>query len=126
MTGKQKTRQYTILVADDDSAILDATSMILEDEGYNVQTSSDGNTIIGSKRTLPDLLLLDIWMSGKDGREICRQIKQNTSTKHIPVIMVSANRDTEKIAKEVGAEDFITKPFDIDELLVKVDKHLRN
>jgi DNA-binding response OmpR family regulator len=119
-------RQHTILVADDDPAILDATSMILEDEGYNVLTSSNGNTVMDSKKNLPDLLLLDIWMSGKDGREICRQIKSTEQTKHIPVIMISANRDTEKIAKEVGAEDFITKPFDIDELLMKVDRHIKS
>lgn len=125
MTGI-KSRQYTILVADDDSAILDATSMILKDEGYRVLTSFNGNTVIDFKKNPPDLLLLDIWMSGKDGREICKQLKNNQLTKSIPVIMISANRDTEKIAREVGAEDFITKPFDIDELLMKVDKHLKN
>lgn len=126
MSGKQKARKYTILVADDDSAILDATSMILEDEGYRVLTSSNGNTIAAFKKNPPDLLLLDIWMSGKDGREICKQLKNDQLTKNIPVIMISANRDTEKIAREVGAEDFITKPFDIDELLMKVDKYIRN
>jgi DNA-binding response OmpR family regulator len=119
-------RKYSILIADDDSAILDATSMILEDEGYKVRTSSDGKAVDDLTGELPDLLLLDIWMSGKDGREICRQVKNNLRTKHIPVIMISANRDTEKIAMEAGAEDFITKPFDIDVLLEKVQKHLRN
>lgn len=126
MNGKPVKRKYTIVVADDDPAILDATSMILKDEGYAVRTSLNGNIVIDSKKDFPDLVLLDIWMSGKDGREICKQVKNTKQTQHIPVIMISANRDTEKIAREVGAEDFITKPFDIDELLMKVDKYIRN
>lgn len=118
------TKGKKILVADDDLAILDATSMILTDEGYDVQTTANGATVQDLKDNFPDLLLLDIWMSGQDGRDICKFIKTNEKTKHIPVIMVSANRDTEKIAREAGAEDFIAKPFDIDELLQKVDKYI--
>ena len=122
--GNQKKNQITIMIADDDPAILDATTMILEDEGYQVKTAADGEAISQIKKNMPDLLLLDIWMSGQDGRDICRDIKSNAATKHIPVIMISANRDTEKIAREAGAEDFIAKPFDIDYLLQKVRDNL--
>ena len=114
------------MIADDDPAILDATSMILVDEGYDVETTTDCHKLHILKSQLPDLLLLDIWMSGLDGRDVCKFVKKNKRTSHIPVIMISANRDTEKIAKEVGAEDFIAKPFDITELLAKVEKHLKN
>lgn len=117
-------QRHKILIADDDPAILDATSMILEDEGYEVATTANGSTLKNLKGNCPDLLLLDIWMSGQDGRDICKAIKKDASLRHIPVIMVSANRDTEKIAKESGAEDFITKPFDIDVLLGKVQKYV--
>jgi CheY-like chemotaxis protein len=68
----------------------------------------------------PDLLLLDIWMSGLDGREICKALKLQDHTKHIPIILVSANRDTEQIAHDAGADDFLNKPFDMDDLLRKV------
>src|SRR5918911_300930 len=92
-----------ILIADDDPAILDALQMMLEDEGYEVTTTVDGETVCKMEKEYPDLLLLDIWMSGMDGRDICKQLKKNHLTKSIPVIMFSANKDTEKIAREAGA-----------------------
>ena len=111
-----------ILVADDDPAILEAVQMILELEGYVVETSTDGETIYKMKKNYPDLLLLDIWMSGQDGRELCKFVKKDPQTKHIPVILISASRDIRQSAKEAGADDFIPKPFEMDHLLNKV-KH---
>lgn len=113
-----------ILVADDDPAILDSLSIMLEDAGYEVITTVDGQTVKEVKDKLPDLILLDIWMSGMDGRDICRSLKNNSKTKSIPIIMFSANKDTEKIAKEAGADGFIAKPFDMTEMLELVEKHL--
>jgi CheY-like chemotaxis protein len=72
---------------------------------------------------LPDLLLLDIWMSGMDGKEICKHLKSQEVTKHIPIIMISANKDTQKIAFECGADDFIAKPFQMKNLLQKVAQY---
>jgi CheY-like chemotaxis protein len=63
-------------------------------------------------------------MSGQDGREICKFLKTNDLTKDIPIIMISANRDTEKMAKESGADDFLEKPFQMKDLLEKVVKHI--
>jgi DNA-binding response OmpR family regulator len=111
-----------ILVADDDEAILDALILILEDAGYEVEATDNGMTIRDSLSNSPDLLLLDIRMSGWNGRDICRYLKSQEATKHIPIILFSANRDTEKLAREAGADDFITKPFDIDELLEKIEQ----
>lgn len=114
----------TILVADDDPAILDSIQIILEDEGYNVITTVNGETVAKMFEEQPDLLLLDIWMSGQDGRDICKALKSQDTTRHIPIIMISANKDTEEMAKISGANDFLSKPFEIDDLLKKVKKHL--
>lgn len=112
-----------ILVADDDPAIVDCIQLILEDEGYDVETTLDGALVGKLIEKKPHVLLLDIWMSGYDGRDICKKLKANNSTKGIPVILISANKDTEKISMEAGADDFIGKPFEIDELLEKVKKY---
>jgi len=113
-----------ILVADDNPAILDALKIMLEEEGYAVETTVDGATALDMKGRLPDLLLLDIWMSGIDGRDICKHLKKTTATKHIPVIMVSATKDIEQIAKDSGANDFISKPFQMEHLLAIVAKQV--
>jgi len=114
-----------IMVAEDDPGILDAMSQMLEGEGYEVVASVDAGIIEKIYDILPDLLLLDIWMSGVDGRDICRKLKNQEVTKHIPVIMVSANKDTKVIAKEAGADDYLAKPFEMDELLAMAEKYTR-
>ena len=113
-----------ILVADDDPAIVDAIKLMLELYDYEVSTTVDGETIFKMEKEYPDLLLLDIWMSGQDGREICKFLKNNPLTKHIPIIMISASRDIIQSAKDAGADDFIAKPFQMDELLQKVEKYI--
>lgn len=114
-----------ILVVDDDLAILEVIKIILEDKGYNVLTNSNGATVHTSiEEHQPDLILLDIWMSGFDGRDISKKLKSHHKTQHIPVIVISAHNDTEKMAKEAGADDFLAKPFDIEDLLTKVESHL--
>lgn len=115
-----------ILVSDDDLAILDAIRMILEDEGYEVTTQPEGQKLYDLKGELPDLILLDVWMSGVDGRDICKYLKSKEETKHIPIIMISANNSTERIATEAGANGFITKPFELTRLLATVKKHLES
>jgi DNA-binding response OmpR family regulator len=64
--------------------------------------------------------LLDVLLSGKDGRTIARQLKSQEDTKHIPIIMFSAHPSAEQTAREAGADDFIAKPFEIDDLLEKI------
>ena len=110
----------TILIADDDEGILDATQAILEFEGYQVNITVDGSAVLRLQGKLPDLLLLDIWMSGQDGTDICRQLKSNHATKGLPVLMISASRDIEQYAMDAGADDFLAKPYEMDELLEKV------
>ena len=108
------------MIADDDPGIVDAIEMVLEFEGYQVSSTIDGSTILDMKRELPDLLLLDIWMSGEDGRAICKKLKESELTKNIPVIIVSASKDIKESALAAGADDFLAKPFEIKDLLNKI------
>lgn len=115
----------TILIADDDPGILDALKIMLEEVGgYQVDTTMFGESVLQKNDDLPDLILLDLWMSGIDGREICEKLKSNEDTKHIPVMIFSANKDIKHIANSVGADDYLPKPFQMKELLAKVEKHL--
>jgi CheY-like chemotaxis protein len=114
-------KQKKIMIADDDPGIVDAIEMLLEFEGYEVTSTVDGSTVLDMKENLPDLLLLDIWMSGEDGRDICKKLKQEPLTKNIPVIMVSASRDIKESAMEAGADDFLAKPFEMNDLLKKIE-----
>ncbi|RZK35125.1 MAG: response regulator transcription factor [Hymenobacter sp.] len=113
--------QKRILIADDDPGIVDAVEMLLEFEGYDVSTTLTGSTVLSLNDNLPDLLLLDIWMSGEDGRDICKKLKEDTSKKHIPVIMISASKDVKESAMKAGADDFLAKPFDMNDLLKKIE-----
>lgn len=113
-----------ILVADDDPAIVESTTLILEEHGYKVDSTVDGETIYKMEKEYPDLLVLDIWMSGQDGREICKYLKKKELTKHIPIIMISASQDVKRSATEAGANDFLAKPFDMNELIKKIEKFI--
>ena len=108
------------MIADDDPGIVDAIEMLLEFEGYKVIPTVDGSTVIDMENELPDLLLLDIWMSGEDGRNICKKLKQVETTKNIPIIMVSASQDIKESALAAGANDFLAKPFEMNNLLSKI------
>jgi DNA-binding response OmpR family regulator len=110
-----------ILVADDDPAIVESTTLILKEFGYEVDSTIDGQTIYKMEKDLPDVLLLD--MSGQDGREICKYLKKVETTKNIPIIMISASRDIRASAKEAGADDFLAKPFNMDDLIEMIEKY---
>jgi DNA-binding response OmpR family regulator len=110
-----------ILVVDDEPDILEFLQLILEDEGYTVVTTSKAEYVEKLQNgRLPDLILLDVLLSGKDGRDIVKQLKSQVETKHIPVIMFSAHPSAEETARAAGADDFIAKPFEMDILLAKL------
>jgi len=113
-----------ILVADDDPAIIDCLQIILEEANYVVETASNGDTIPKVKQFHPDLILLDVWMSGEDGRTICKTLKSQQQTKNIPIIMISATSYIEESTRKAGAEDFIPKPFHMEELLDRVGRYI--
>lgn len=113
-----------ILVVDDDLGIIEALKVALENEElYDITTTTKGEDVrelINKKR--PDLILLDVLLSGVDGRDICKELKRGDGTKKIPIIMISAHPTAERSARECGADEFIPKPFDIDTLLDTVKK----
>ncbi len=116
-----------IAVVDDDPDVLDALQMTLEDEGYDVTATEKGEyaeNLPDTNENLPDLIILDVLLSGKDGRTICQKLKSQQETRHIPIIMISAHPNAKQSVKEVGADDFLAKPFDVDELLALVAKYL--
>ncbi|MBX2923089.1 MAG: response regulator [Chitinophagaceae bacterium] len=105
-------RKKKIYVADDDVNILELMHTILELQGYEVTTSPDGLSLQTLTET-PDMVFLDIAMSGSDGSEICYQYKRNPGTSDVPVVLVSANVNLQEIADNCGANDVLPKPFDI-------------
>lgn len=106
-----------ILVVEDDPAIGDMLQMMLSDAGYEVEVQVDGQVVQQVQEPLPDLLVLDIRLSGTDGRTICRQLKSQQATSHLPIIILSAHQDTGRLAREAGANDFLVKPFGMGDLL---------
>ena len=117
------TRQKMIMVVDDSQGVLDVMTIMLELGGYQVTTTIDGRILHNLKEPLPDLILLDIMISGTDGRELCKVLKKNKKTKSIPVILISANIDIEKISKACGADGYLPKPFDMKNMLDLVEWH---
>lgn len=114
-----------VLVVDDDEAILDAVKLILEEEGFFVQTTSKGEeTYRRIAEFKPDIILLDVLMSGYDGREICKNLKENPTTKNIPIVMISAHPSAKDSTLAIGANDFLAKPFEVDDLVQKLNQHL--
>ncbi|MES2436750.1 MAG: response regulator [Patescibacteria group bacterium] len=116
-----------ILVIEDDHSIMEAMRFTLEYSGYEVVAAEHPEEIEAiekNKKALPDLILLDILLSGKDGREICKKLKSQKATQQIPIIMMSAHPGAEQSVKDAGADDFIAKPFNLDSLLITIKKHV--
>ncbi|OAB47467.1 response regulator YycF [Paenibacillus antarcticus] len=118
--------QGTILVVDDEQPIADILKFNLEKEGYDVICAFDGITAVElaiSKK--PDLMLLDLMLPGKDGMDVCREIR--AAQLHFPIIMLTAkDGEIDKVlGLEMGADDYVTKPFSTRELLARVKAHMR-
>ncbi len=114
-----------ILIADDDTNICDLLKLYLENEGYEIVTANDGIKALSAFKIYePDLVLLDIMMPRKDGWQVCREIREMSSK---PIIMVTAKGDVfdKVLGLELGADDFITKPFDMKEVSARVTAVLR-
>jgi CheY-like chemotaxis protein len=119
-------QQKKIMVVDDNPDILLALQGMLEDAGYIVMASEQVQDLflaMCDTSDLPDVLLLDMLLSGQHGQEIIKQLKSQDSTKHIPIILFSAYPSAEEEAYRAGANDFIAKPFDIDVLLAKIEQY---
>lgn len=113
-----------ILIVDDSPAILDVMKLALEMVDCEVSTSLTGACLQQMERNPPHLILLDVLLSGEDGGEICRRLKSDELTSHIPVILISAHTGLCQTAADCGADGFLIKPFRLTELREMVKKYL--
>ena len=113
MTDPQK----KIIIFDDDDDILSICSFILEEQGWAVNAYADCNNIIDKVSAIrPDVILMDNWIPDDGGIIATQKLKQNDDLKNIPIIYFSANSDIELLANHAGAETYLAKPFDLDDL----------
>jgi putative two-component system response regulator len=129
MNGSSETHvSADILIVDDTPANLQLLGTMLRDRGHKVRPVTDGETaLLAARRVVPDMILLDINMPNMDGYEVCARLKADPLLRNIPVIFISAN--TEAIDKvkafSIGGVDYVTKPFQLDEVEARVETHLR-
>ncbi|HEV7349750.1 response regulator [Telluribacter sp.] len=112
-----------VLITDDDPGILDVFKIIFDRAGYNTAIFSDGKPLYQDNYEIPDIYILDRYLSGVDGLDICRHLKSHKTTRDIPVIMVSATPGIGLLSREAGADDFLEKPFKTKELLELVNRY---
>jgi CheY-like chemotaxis protein len=119
--------QKQILVIEDDPGIADVVESILAYEGYQVKVSKNGDIIdslINQINGTPSVILMDIYLLQSDGRELTKKLKKTNTTKHIPVVIMSASFNADKDAKLAGADDFLAKPFTLETLVSKVKRYI--
>lgn len=123
MSDIKETIKKKVLVIDDNQSILFATQKALEFDGYAVSTAESFAGVPVIEKDPPDLILLDVFLGSQDGRQISRELKKNEGTRNIPIILISAYSNVDKLAEEAEADDCIAKPFTLVELFEKVRKY---
>jgi DNA-binding response OmpR family regulator len=114
-----------VLVIDDNTDILWVVAIILKKYDFEVLALPGGEEALRKvKHFAPDLILLDVFLSGMDGIEVCNKLKGNALTREIPIIMFSAHTNFSDVSKFCNADDFISKPFDVHELVGKIQDHI--
>ncbi len=117
-----------ILVVEDEPDILEMVRYNLDQAGLDVETAEDAECGLQSiQETLPDLIILDLMLPGIDGLDMCRQIKQDARTRHIPILMLTARKEEidRIVGLELGADDYVVKPFSPRELVLRTQAILR-
>ena len=116
----------SVFLLEDNLDLIELFTILLEEESYQVSafpTVSLFNKIVNNDK-LPDIFLLDVMLPDGNGAEICEQLKNSPRTKHIPVILMSANTSAADVKNKCMADDFISKPFDINEFIKKVNRYV--
>lgn|SRR5258708_1703454 len=115
-----------IVIIDDDQAITESMQAFLENEGYTVLALEEAAKAIWLvEQEQPNVVLLDVFLSGYDGRKIARQLKTMESTRHIPIIIMSAHPKAKYTVKQYKANDYLEKPFNGEVLLEKIEKSMQ-
>ncbi|MDB5223509.1 MAG: response regulator [Chitinophagaceae bacterium] len=111
-----------ILMIDDDTDLLEVTEALLAKKGFEVAAHTNWEDALNKIEGFqPQLILLDVFLNGIDGLDICKQLKSMPHTKHIPVLIFSAYPSiAERVIYEYGADDFIAKPFEVNDLITKM------
>lgn len=112
-----------VLIIDDDPDVRTLMNIVMKKQGYEVETAFNReDALFKLKGFQPSIILLDVLLSGTDGRELCKEIKSNDEMSSVPVIMVSAHPGGAGKIKEYGADDFISKPINTSVLMEKLEK----
>ena len=117
-----------ILIVDDEQDIVESLKFVLESSGFTCYTAFNGEDGLKlAKELVPDLIILDVMMPKINGYKISRLLKYDAKYKNIPILMVTARSQEEDklIGEETGADEYITKPFELDEVVKKVDQYLK-
>lgn len=118
----------TVLAIDDQENIIEFIKLGLKYEGFLVESAADGpQGLAAAQRINPDLIILDIMLPGMNGLEVCRNLRQNPTTRDIPILMLTAKDDVRDriTGLDTGADDYLTKPFSFDELVARIRAILR-
>ena len=121
-------KKARILVVDDEPDLVELLRHHLVREHYEVLTSGDGETALAeARRRLPDLIVLDLMLPGIDGLEVCRRLRADSRTVHIPIVMLTAKGEESDavIGLAQGADDYVRKPFGVKELVARIATRLR-
>ncbi len=127
VTTKSSAQAYRILVVDDEPDVTELLKYKLEQEGYRCKGLNDPLKFVGLVREFePDLIVLDIMMPELNGIQLCHIVKADPVMKQIPIVFLTANNAAEDRIKglQAGADDYVSKPFNIQELLLRIDKSL--
>ena len=110
-----------IVIVDDSIDLLEVLKYFLEEKGYEIEILTDTNALVPVIRSFsPDLILLDIFLQGEDGREICKDLRKHEETKYLCVLLFSASSKALTDYKEHGADGYLEKPFGLNEIIEKI------
>ncbi|MCX2486724.1 response regulator [Pedobacter sp. MR2016-24] len=112
-----------IVIIENDREILEIIEFLLLDKGFKV-TAVLNEEDLWRLEKMPDLIILDNWLNGRSGHDICIELKENEETAAIPIILISAANNLREVARSCNADSFIEKPFDIDVLVNEVEIQL--